>query len=857
MRSSLLAPIVVLPIVFAAPSGLALETALEAVDPGTIPDSQYVQVKDGHLSLDGQRVRYWGVIGKVFADSKGKAENVANARKGTDVLIQRYLDCGFNACRFWGSAPNQDYTAGDGSPADDMDYFVAAMKRRGLKLWCAGMNNAGAATAADVGVIDDPATADAWAKAVTEAGKGKAWNIRNNPARVWDPRLEAIGIRNMKAVATHYNKYTGLRWCDDPVFIVWELSNEEWWMSRMRGGSWQSLPAFFRNQLIARWNDYLKAKYGNDEALKTAWKDLLPGERLDRATVALLPMAGATSSGVSINDSNEAARQALTGLAQTYRREDFAPQRGSDVLEFFMQLLVAHKQREAAAIKPLGKSTRLSPMIYDTGTGYDIHSQYLHSLADAVSHDAYVNGSYRLDRAVQELTAAADPTTDEHRRKVLLLNAERQMPNASQALRHVPMTPQALSQLAAEGYSPWVNWLLKPPGISQGVPWLEHNKIEGKPYLCYETQIQQPAKFRADFPLRIAALASIQDWDFVAWHYFGPVEDAATNPRPFDKRMDITVGSHPQGYHYTFDEVQNAMMRAAGLIWRQQLLAPAPNPTIFVYGRQSLYNVNSMPYAGSYGRTGLDMLQTVYQHGCRIAIDPTREDDQVIGPVVSFDQRNDHNAYTPTPQIHFDWKNGFLSFDSPAAVAWTGLMADRPKITFANGVELSQVAVVNPPDCPDPIAPDERYIAFALHALDGRPLGQCDAASLSIVSTSFNHGFKLGDVRAAAIYRTLDDAIKNKQPSVTVTWEGQTTTYSAGKELEQARKEFGDLAKTLGGGMPVLVSRVAAVVTCPGLNGMTYTLRDWHMQPIGSGRVTDDQLVIPADKPIWCIELKR
>ncbi|NJM17124.1 MAG: hypothetical protein HC896_18625 [Bacteroidales bacterium] len=29
----------------------------------------------------------------------------------------------------------------------------------------------------------------------------------------------------MTAIATHRNHHTGLRWCDDPVFAVWELSN--------------------------------------------------------------------------------------------------------------------------------------------------------------------------------------------------------------------------------------------------------------------------------------------------------------------------------------------------------------------------------------------------------------------------------------------------------------------------------------------------------------------------------------------------------------------------------------------------------------------------------------------------------
>jgi hypothetical protein len=362
---------------------------------------------------------------------------------------------------------------------------------------------------------------------------------------------------------------------------------------------------------------------------------------------------------------------------------------------------------------------------------------------------------------------------------------------------------------------PWNNWLLKPPGICQGVPWLEHNKTEGKPFFCYETQIQQPAKYRADFPLRIAALAGIQDWDFVAWHYFGDgsMSKAGVEEKPFEKAMDVTTGGHPQGYHYTYDEVQNAMMRAAGIIWRSGMLKPAAKPTKFIYGRKSLLDPDSMPYGGSYGKMGMDMLQTVYQYGCRIEIDPNREDDAVIGPVVKFEDRNTHNPYGATDEINFDHKKGSLSFDSPGAMAWTGLLARcGGEVTFRHGVRLGDVKIHNPKGIYDPVTEDEKYIAFAVHSLDGEPLAKCKRASMSLVSTSFNTGFKLG---------------------------------GGGK-------------KTVKGSLPVLVARVAGKVTAPALAGMDYTFRDWHMKAVGTGKVGPDGVIeIPSDKPIFCIELSR
>ena len=754
-------------------------------EPMLPPDSAYVVVDaDGHLSVDGRRQRYWAVIGKIYADNPA----------GTDALIRRFQDMGFNSVRMWDGFVKGDYTPGDGSKMDQADYFIAKAKEAGFRIWIAGMNRVGDARPDDVAILDDPETAEAWAAAIAELSEikdgkvTKGRGLRPSIEKMWDPRMEALLIRDMTAIATHRNQYTGLRWCDDPVFAVWEISNEEWWMRKMVAGQWQKLPAFFRNSLISKWQDFLRQKYGSQTELTEAWGGLLEGESLEQGTVLLVPMAGKTNVSTAIGDANPQAKAALESLEQDYSRDDFSRLRGADVLEFFMGLQLAHKQRVAAAIKPLGKSTRLSPMIYDTGIGYEIQSQYLHQNAEAVAHDAYVNGT---GPTLESRLPEVDKQPNEHQRKRVQQEAERIAANEGR----------------------WVNWLLKPPGISQGVPWLEHNRVEGKPFLCYETQIQQPAKYRADFPLRLAALASIQDWDWVCWHYFGGgAEDrVAEDPRHFDKPMDITTGSHPQGYHFTYDEVQNSMMRAAGHMFRGELLDPATDPTIFIYGRNSLYDPASMDYGGSYGDAGLDMMQTVYQHGVRIRIDPTREDDQVIGPVVKFDDRNTHNPYTPSDQIIFDWKKGYLKMDAPGAVAFTGFMqAVGDAVRFEHGVELRDVRVHNPEGIYEPI--DERkYIAFSLYSEDGKPLDEADRISLSLVSTSFNSGFNI---------------------------DPQTGKVTRGE-------------------LPVLVARVAGEVHCPALDGMTYTLRDWHLQPLGTGVVTDGILRVPNDQPVFVIELRR
>jgi len=765
------------------------------------PDSAYVVVdENGHLSVNGERERYWAVIGKPFIHVNGDIEK---SRKGTDALLQRYDDLGFNAVRLWNvnEGKGADYEVGDGSGTDALDYFIAKLGEKGFRVWAAGLGNrVGYVEESDVDIIDDPATAEAWKAAIKEynepafehKGKFKRRDIRHSYARIWDPRIEAVYIERMRENATHLNKHNGLRWSDDPTFAVWELTNEEWWMRRMVGGGWTKEPKFFRDQLIRQWNDWLRAKYKSDEALKTAWKGLLPSESLLSGSVLLAPMAGKSDPNLSMNDSNPAARDALMGMDQTYTREDFNAERGGDVLSFFLEIQLAHKQRSAAAVKTFGKSCALSPTVYDTGIGYEIHSQYIHQNADAVAHDAYVNGwGPRYEEP--DLSTAKN----ENRKMLMQLDKERISAN--------------------EG--PWMNWLLKPPGISQGVPWLEHNKVEGKPYLVYETQIQQPAKYRADFPLRLVALASIQDWDWISWHYFAPNDEVGVDTGAWNRPMDVTSGTHPQGYHFTYDEVQNAIMRQASFIWRNETLDAPANPTKFIWGAKSLRDPASMDYAGSYGTSGMDMMQTVYQYGVRIEIDPTREDDEVIGPVVSFAERKTHNPYTPTEAITFDWKKGYLMFDDPQTIAFTGMLANYgEEVKFANGFVLKDVAINNPEGIFDPVS--NGYIAFAMTAEDRKHLVDSDKISLSLMSTSFNSGFE------------MDTELL----------------------LDKGQPRF---AKTKSGGLPVLVARVAATLEAEVLNGMSYQFLDWNMKEIGSGSVTDGKLIIPSDLPITIIKLKR
>jgi hypothetical protein len=714
-------------------------------------ESDYVVVQNGHLSLHGNRVRFWGAIGgfpgKTYADN--------------EAVVQRLSRMGFNEVRDWNGFPGDSrYQKGDGSLADRTDHFLYVLKKAGFHVWCAGLNRVGSVHASDVGVINDPASEEAWKRAV-----GPQMSLGHNLARAWDPRFEAIGIARMKAIADHFNPYTGMRWADDPLFAVWELSNEEWWFVHMTWGEAEKLPLFFQQELQDQWNRFLRRKYGNEGRLSSAWLALLPGESLERGTILLLPLRASREA------DTEAAALGVGIQApgkQKLGADRFNRTRGGDVIEFLTDLWIQHKQHEADAMKSWGKSLRASPLVWDTGIGYDMPTQFMQQHADAIAHDTYITG-FHHDRS--------------HRR------------------------------------FPWFSGLEELPRLAWDHPWVEQNRYEGKPFLVYETQIEQPAKYRAEYPMRVASLGAIQDWDAVNWHYFGPTPDSSV-AHPYERPLDITIaGGHPQGYHYQYDEVQMSAMRAASEIFKQGLLKPAPTPTQFIFGRRSLYNLEMT----EYGEAGSLFMPTTYRWGMRLRIDPSRENDEVIGPVVK-PRVYEASPIRPTDEICYDWQHGFLLFDSASVTSFTGFLENRDSaVTFRNGVQLRDVKISNPPGIAYPVGPDDNYLEFTLVSLDGQPLETTRHALISAVSTSFNTGFRLDESK---IKREFEWAANP----------GATSSV---------------------GILPVLVARVGFHLQAPFLSGMTYTMLNWNWEVVGSGKISDGTLAISSDVPVFLIFLER
>lgn len=739
------------------------------------PDSEYVTVdKAGHLSQGGKPIRLWGAIGNLPPDQKTIKGDPYYVAKET---VRRLKKVGFNMVRDWGIQSDDKAKKGDLSPTDHHDFFIAECGRQGVKIWIPSIMGSGLyedeipAAAA----LGDPTTAPEWSSAVQQMVKLDWWTNNRKavslltPAVVWDARLEAQAIAKARQKANHANLHNGLRLADNPTCAVWELTNEQWWMTNMTNGAWMGLAPYFRKELIAKWNAYLTTKYKDQAGLTKAWGFLFPGEDLAGGSVLLAPMANPTKA-VELNDTNPAALAAFKGIASPIGRDQVTATRTQDVLEFFLDLLISHKKRCEAALKTWGKSCRLSPTLFDTGIGQSIQAQYMQMQGDAVSHASYMEG-LQLGRI-----------SPEHKRY------------------------------------PFYSRLDEYPHLSNDTPWLEHNRPVGKPFLCYETQFGSPSKYRAEWPILIAALGSAQDWDGANYHFWSFGQYDLTKAEPYGGQGLAWPGDGAYQYDYTSDEVEQATMHAAGAIFRNRLVAAAPKPTLFSFGKSALYDPKSMDYGGEYGQTGLlDMMTTAYANGMRLNIDPKQtEFMKTEGPVVRFAGYEKPCPVRPSSQLEYDWQRAFVKMDSPGVACYTGFLSQYGSevVKFKNGVKISNIQHNEPKGSAYPALP-ERYTSFTLASEDGLPLPACKRAVIALVSSSFNTGLK----------------IKRKPDG----------TYD-----------------TNAGTTPILVTRVGAKIVARALAGMQYRMIDFNEKVLAEGVVNPKGvLTVPSNKPVWLVELTR
>lgn len=641
-------------------------------NPASLKSDDYVQIKNGRLMYKSKPFRIWSSQGNLLAQ----------LHRDIDWEIDEYAACGFNGYRtlYWDQEITEDYTPGDGSWQDRLDYVIAALGQKGIFVWMDVLNSC-KIYPEQVDVIDDPATADEWKKEIQNYYKeNKSFFFPQVLWVVWDERSERIYHRYIEKVMAHQNKYNGLTYGLDPTIFCWELTNEQWWLFRILWGQHLSLPEFFQKQFYRRWNQWLVKKYQTTEKLQESWGSLLEGESLEKGTVLLLPLLGETKTDLltSVLGLNVQFQKA------SFKPEDFSKHRSADVLQFLNEMIINHKQRAYQVLRQQGKKglgCQIVPVIFDTGYSGNIHSFYLHSFADAIAVGTYVD---------MRAWSKDEPTF------------------------------------------PFASGLNKPPSINN---WLDSRRLADKATFIYETMIFGPQKYRAEYMYRVLAWAAIQQVDVIDFHYYGhPLffrdvpQRKTLNPLPAVSSTRVW-----DGVLMREDEVLMSTVQLAGEIFKRGYLEGATKPTTLVMGSDRMWDIQNLEPSDWQ----LMAAYTAFERGVRWKFEPQGLRSYVDG--ILSDGR-DAEVIKPTSQIEYHWKQGYMVINDHCAKALVGFLPEE--FVFDRTLKLESIHVHNPDNMPF-VIDKERYAAIGFVSLDNQPLERSTSIMASLVSTSFNSGFEM------------------------------------------------------------------------------------------------------------------
>ncbi len=155
-------------------------------------------------------------------------------------------------------------------------------------------------------------------------------------AAPWDPRLEVLVQKRIRAWTRAFNARTGLRRADDPVYALFSLSSR-WW-DYVFADVREPLPDFFERELQQAWNNWLWARNVDTNSLSRMIGPLSEGEDAAQGSVRLLPFGDPMLS----PRRRSAQRRFLFGLADEHFSRLAAPFAESGPAPAFAPLLVRY-----------------------------------------------------------------------------------------------------------------------------------------------------------------------------------------------------------------------------------------------------------------------------------------------------------------------------------------------------------------------------------------------------------------------------------------------------------------------------------------------------------------------------------
>ena len=225
---------------------------------------------DGHFRFENKNTpeRFVGVVNVAIANFPTKAQSkilaARMAKFGINLARIHLMDVEGASGLFQNSSSNTLQISA--SKLDLMDYFIKCLKDRGIYFnFCI---QAGRVYKTADG-IDSPVL-----------------NDQSKYVTLFNQKLIDLQKDFAKKVIAHVNPYTKLTYADDPAMANLELTNENslfngwmgWQQDYIFGDTNGGIGAFYSSELDRRFNDWLLAKYKDDNTLREAWKPTASSE---------------------------------------------------------------------------------------------------------------------------------------------------------------------------------------------------------------------------------------------------------------------------------------------------------------------------------------------------------------------------------------------------------------------------------------------------------------------------------------------------------------------------------------------------------------------------------------------------
>jgi len=248
---------------------------------------------------------------------------------------------------------------------------------------------------------------------------------------------------------------------------------------------------------------------------------------------------------------------------------------------------------------------------------------------------------------------------------------------------------------------------------------IDSTTIYGKPNLIYEINTSRPNPYRSEDPFRIVALASLQDWDGIFWHYWNELEPPGRNFIPDEQYLIsplplMTETWADGGITHASDPVMCSSLSIAGHIFRKFLISPATKPTIYEVGKEGIFNYD-------------------YFRGIS-----TRKDSFTTGAKIKFNlEQNEplkiQKGENTNKEIKYEWEKGRMIIDNDKVIGYIGFWENN-FYKFSNDFAILNVS--------------SPFASIVLTSKDGNKLKESKEFFLTALWDVKNSGFEM-DMKVA------------------------------------------------------------------------------------------------------------